>query len=214
MPARIARYVLLAGLTVAFVLAWLPAVRSLLDGQTYEWGLTLFGKTFSGAGLEGDYWFVASEAALGVVTLFLGWRSPGAVFKLLSSAFTGVMFADGVYTGFILGQDQVFEGATLGMNVSVGLIFTAVYGLLFVLALAWAAFGKPGPAPRWTLANSALLTVAVLLLPAQYLLLSTGEGREISDQFGVLMTMGQWLLLSLSFIPWSGRRPTPQYAPA
>ena len=214
MPARTARYVLLTGLTAAFVLAWLPAVRSLLDGQTYEWGLTLFGKTFSGAGLEGDYWFVASEAVLGIVTLFLGWRRPGAVFKLLSLAFTGVMFADALYTSFMLGQDQVFEGATLGVNLSVGIIFMAAYGLLFALSLIWALFGKGGPAPRWTLANSALFTVAVLLLPAQYLLLSTGQGRELSDQFGVLITMAQWLLLSVSFIPWSGRRPTPQYAPA
>lgn len=205
MFARICRYILLAGLTLAFILAWLPAVRGLLDGPTYEWGVTLFGQQFSGAGLGGDYWFVAAEAVLGVVILFLGWRAPGMLFKALSAGFTGLWFADGLYTAFILGQDQTFEGATLGVNVSIGMIFTAVYGVLFLLALIWAVFGRPGATPRWGMANTTLLTLALLLLPAQYLLLSTGEGREISDQFGVLITMGQWLLLSLSFVPFAGR---------
>lgn len=206
MFANIARYILLIGLTLAYILAWLPAVRGLLDGPTYEWGLTLFGKQFSGAGLEGDYWFVAAEAMLGIVTLFLGWRSPGFVFKAVSVLFTGTMFADTLHSAFVLGQDQVFEGATLGVNVSVGMIFLTVYGVLFALSLVWAAFGRPGTPPRWSLANSALLAIVILLLPLQYLLLATGQGREVSDQFGVLITMGQWLLLSLGFAPFA-RRP-------
>lgn len=206
MFANIARYVLLVGLTLAFILAWLPAVRGLLDGPTYKWGLTLFGKQFSGAGLDGDYWFVAAEAALGIVTLFLGWRSPGFVFKALSVLFSGVWFADAVYTNLITGEGQVFEGATLGVNVSVGLIFLTVFGALFALSLVWAVFGRAGTPPRWSLANSALLSVVILLLPVQYLMLSSGQGREFADQFGVLVTMGQWLLLSLSFVPFA-RRP-------
>jgi len=205
MFVRACRHLLLIGLTLALILAWLPAVRGLLDGPTYEWGVTLFGRQFSGAGLEGDYWFVAGEAVLGILMLFLGWRAPGALFKALTLGFTGLWFADGLYTAFVLGQDQTFEGATLGVNVSVGTVFTAVYGVLFAAALIWAVFGRPGARPRWSLANSALLSIAVLLLPVQYLLLSTGQGREFSDQFGVLITMGQWLLLSLSFVPFAGR---------
>lgn len=203
MFARICRVALMVGLTAAFVMAWLPLIRSLLDGPTYEWGLTLFGRQFSGAGLSGDYWFVSLEATFGVILLFLGWRAPGALFKILSLFFTGAMFADTLYSAFVLGEGQTFEGATLGVAVSVGTIFMVLYGLMFALALVWAAFGRPGRPPRWSIANSALLTLAILLLPVQYLLLSTGEGREISDQFGVLITMGQWLLVSLSFVPWS-----------
>lgn len=213
MFVRTCRVALMIGLTAAFVMAWLPLVRSLLDGPSYEWGLTLFGKQFSGAGLSGDYWFISLEATLGVVLLFLGWRSPGALFKILSLFFTGAMFADTLYSAFVLGRGQTFEGATLGVAVSVGTIFMAVYGLMFALALVWAAFGQPGRPARWSIANGALLTIALLLLPLQYLLLSTGEGREISDQFGVLITMGQWLLVSLSFVPWT-RGPTQRLSPA
>jgi len=213
MFARICRVALMVGLTAAFVMAWLPLVRGLLDGPTYEWGLSLFGKQFSGAGLSGDYWLVSLEAALGVILLFLGWRGPGALFKFLSLFFTGAMFADALYSAFVLREGQTFEGATLGVAVSVGTIFMVIYGLMFALALVWAAFGHPGRPPRWSMLNSALLTLALLLLPAQYLLLSTGEGREISDQFGVLITMGQWLLVSLSFAPWT-RKPALGFSPA
>ncbi|MBX7249392.1 MAG: hypothetical protein K1X35_10170 [Caulobacteraceae bacterium] len=204
MFARICRVALMIGLTAAFVLAWLPLMRGLLDGDSYEWGLTLFGHAFSGSGLNGDYWFVSAEAALGVIMMALGWRAPGAVFKLLSVAFTGTMLADSLFTLFVLGEGQTFEGATLGMSLSAGMIFLGVYGLLFVLASVWAFAGRPGPAPRWTLVNSGLLTLALLLAPGQYLLLSTGQGRELSDQIGVLITMSQWLLISLAFAPWGG----------
>jgi len=206
MFARTARYILLVGLTLAFILAWLPAVRGLLDGPTYEWGLSLFGHQFSGSGTDGDYWFVASEAVLGIITLYLGWRSPGFFFKAFSLLFSGVWLADAVWSNILTGEGQVFEGATLGVNVSVGLLFLAFFGLMFMLALVWALFGRLGRPPRWGLANSELLSIAVLLLPVQYLLLSTGEAREFSDQFGVLITMAQWLILSLSFAPFA-RRP-------
>src|ERR1044072_6355926 len=38
---------------------WLPLVRGLFDGVTYQWG----GFGFSGRGTDGDYWFVAGASA-------------------------------------------------------------------------------------------------------------------------------------------------------
>jgi hypothetical protein len=103
------------------------------------------------------------------------------------------------------GQEVAFEGATLGVALSFERIAAGIYGLLFLLAATWALLGRPEPASRWTGLNTALLATAVLMLPVQYLLLRTGQGQEARDVIGVLMTMGQWLLISLSLAPWPGR---------
>lgn len=206
--ARMARLALLFGLTAVLVLNWLPLVRGLLDGPSYQWGLQMFGRSYAGAGLEGDYGLLVGWAAIGVGLLFLGWRRPGSLFKGAALLWTGALAADWAWLVW-KGQEVAFEGATLGVALSVERIAAAVYALLFLLAAVWALLGRPTPAPRWTRLNTALLATAVLMLPVQYLLLRTGQGQEARDVIGVLMTMGQWLLVSLSFASWpdAGSRP-------
>jgi len=205
MFARLARYGLLLGVFASFLLFWLPFVRSPLDGGSYEWGRAMFGHFFGGAGVGGDYWFVAAGTALGVALLYLGWRRPGAAFKGLSVLWSGVMLAEALYTRFVLGEDITFEGATLGVMVPVSTAFIAAYALVFLFALAWAFGGREERPARWGVVNTLLVGTALVLLPAQYLLLSTGQGREFADQFGVLITMGQWLLIGFAFAPFHGR---------
>jgi len=200
--ARMARLALLFGLTAVLILNWLPLVRGLLDGPSYQWGLQMFGRSFAGAGLEGDYGLLVGWTAVGLALLFLGWRRPGRVFKGAALLWTGALAADWAWLVWS-GREVAFEGATLGVALSVERIAAVVYGLLFVLAAVWVLLGRPAPAPRWTSLNTALLATAVLLLPIQYLLLRTGQGQEARDVIGVLMTIGQWLLVSLSLAPWS-----------
>ena len=209
MAARViaagSRLVLMMGLTVVTVLGWLPLVRCLLDGPSYEWGTTLFGHQFSGAGLAGDFGYLLAFTGVALVLLYLGWRRPGAPFKIASVLWTGAMLANALHM-LMADPAATFEGATLGVSVSMGLISAVVYGALFALALVWAWLGRAGEPPRWGLANTVILVVALLMLPLQYLLLSSGQGRETSDVIGVLMTMGQWGLLSLSLAPLTRAR--------
>lgn len=205
--SKYARAGFLALATAALALAWLPMVRGLLDGASYEWGLSLYGHQFEGAGTGGDYAFLVVHTLIGLALLFLGWRSPGRFFKLVAMVWSAVLFGDQVWSVLTSPESMTFEGATLGMSLSVAMIFPLAYGLLFALALAWALTGEARPAPLWGRLNTVLLGVAVLLFPLQLLLLSTGRGQEVSDQIGVLMTIGQWLLVSLSFAPWKGSRP-------
>lgn len=202
--ARVARLGLLLGLTAVLVLNWLPLVRSLLDGPSYQWGLQMFGRSFGGAGLEGDYGLLVGWAAIGVGLIFLGWRRPGPLFKVAALLWTGALAADSAWIVWS-GQEVAFEGATLGVALSFERIAAGIYGLLFLLAATWALLGRPERASRWTGLNTALLATAVLMLPVQYLLLRTGQGQEARDVIGVLMTMGQWLLISLSLVPWPDR---------
>lgn len=213
MFVRIARLGLLLGISAAFLLNWLPFVRGPLDGVTYEWGQTFFGHTLSGSGTGGDYPFVAGMVVLGLTLLFSGWRGGGPVFQGLALIWSGVMLADSLYGRFVLGQDVTFNGDTLGVSTSVTDIFMAAYGLMFVLALAWTIGGRPRPVAPWGVANTALVATAVLLAPLQFALLSTGQGRELSDQYGVLITIAQWLLICVAFAPFgSDRRSAPRLA--
>ena len=196
-PGRAAQAAMMWLLTLPFILYWLPFLRSIFDGASYQWGHSLFGHGFSGAGLSGDFWFPCLGVALGVILLWSGWRGPDRLFRPLALVVAGIWLADAIHT-LLSGEDIAFEGATLGMTLSVGRIFLAYYALLLALLLwTFRAPARPGrPLGR---ANKLLLLAVILLLPVQYLALSSGQGREASDQIGVLITIGQWLLLSAAF---------------
>ncbi|HEV2818035.1 MAG TPA: hypothetical protein VGW40_12540 [Allosphingosinicella sp.] len=194
---RAAHAALMWLLTLPFILYWLPFLRSIFDGASYEWGHSLFGRQFSGAGLGGDFWFPCAGVALGIACLWSGWRGPDRLFRPLALSVVAVWLTDAIHT-IASGEDIEFEGATLGMTLSVGRIFLGYYLVLLALLL-WSFRAPARPALPLGRANQLLLLVVILLLPIQYAVLSSGRGQEASDQIGVLITIGQWLLLSAAF---------------
>lgn len=121
---------------VTFVIAWLPLVRSLLDGPSYQWGTTFFGQSFSGAGLGGDFWFLAAQGALALTIVGLGFRRPGGLFYALFIGWLALNVAN-LGHGFIANpQALVFEGATLGIRVNIGLVALAIYAAALICAVA------------------------------------------------------------------------------
>ncbi len=191
-------------LTLPFILFWLPFLRALFDGASYEWGNTLLGRAFHGAGTSGDFWFPTIGTLLGIVLLWSGWRGPDRIFRPPALVVVGLWFADAVHT-IASGNDIMFEGATLGVSLSIGKIALAYYGILLALIL-W-SFRRAARAGRPLGAvNLALLAIVLVLLPVQYVLLSSAEGQEARDQIGVVITICQWLLLSAAFALGSLRR--------
>ena len=57
---------------LTLVIVWLPLVRGLMDGDSYQWGYSFWGWQASSHGIRGDYWLVVLQAILGVVLLYLG----------------------------------------------------------------------------------------------------------------------------------------------
>jgi hypothetical protein len=51
---------------LTFLATWLPLVRSVMDGQSYEWGTTVFSWHFGGHGLSADYWLLIVKAVVGI----------------------------------------------------------------------------------------------------------------------------------------------------
>jgi hypothetical protein len=212
------RNVALCITAVTFVIAWLPLVRSLLDGPSYQWGATFFGRSFSGAGLGGDFWFLLAQGALALTVLGLGFRRPGVPFYTLLIGWLALNAANIAYGLINNPQALVFEGATLGVRVNIGPLALAIYAAALLCAVAAAlleyANGRRPPRFAWTAANTAAVAAAAALLPLQYILLREASGQDLADQIGVILTMTQWFALVIALglsrrTPLDGRYSSP-----
>ena len=81
-PDRILK-VILIWTVVTMLLVWLPLVRGVMDGESYQWGASFWGKQFSGSGVRGDYWLLIVRALVGITILYLGWRGANQPFHWL-----------------------------------------------------------------------------------------------------------------------------------
>lgn len=188
------------------ILTWLPLIRGLFDGPSYEWGTSFFGRGFGGAGLSSDAWVLALQMLLGGGILYLGYRGPRPPFHALILIWLGFHAANFLYASVTDPEALMFHGDTLGVHVNLGYGVVAVFGAFFVLACAWVWRDlkmKPAwPKPEWTGRNRALWWVAGGLLPVQFVLLRFGEPHGLSDQIGVILTMAQWAIIQAALYPW------------
>jgi hypothetical protein len=190
---------------VTFLIFWLPAVRGLLDGASYEWA-GLFG--FRGAGVAGDYWFPVFASALAVTFLVLGWRGARPPFALLLLGWHGFLALGATRIALTRPDDFRFQGDTLGVDFSLVWLGPLLFGGFFLLALIWVARQRrrtePVNVPGWNARNWLLAGIAVGLLPVQFGLLRSGLPHGTTDQLGVLLTIVQWALINAAVYPWHG----------
>jgi hypothetical protein len=116
---------------VTFITFWLPAMRGLMDGATYEWS-SFFG--FSGAGVSGDYWFPVLASALAIWFLYLGYRGARMPFPLLLLGWHGLMAAGATWAALSFPERFRFRGDTLGVDFSLAWVGPALCGGFFLLA--------------------------------------------------------------------------------
>jgi hypothetical protein len=199
---------ILTALTV--LTTWLPLIRGLMDGPTYEWGQSLFGVNFGGKGLGGDYWMLVLQAVIVIPLIYLGWRGARSPFHWLLLLWNVPSVVNAFYNAFAFPEDYRFKGDTLGVDVSVAWVAPLFWGVLTLLSIVWIVRDLKQPRERapvaWTRKNTVLLTLVLLLLPVQFGLLRFGEPLSRNDQVGVVLTMIQWLLLNLSFVNWRSKQ--------
>jgi hypothetical protein len=181
---------------------WLPFVRGLFDGASYEWG----GFGFSGRGTAGDYWFVATASLLAIALQCLAWRGPRAAFYALFGSWH-------LYLAFTTAAAAItdpaslrFQGETLGVDVSFAVAAPVFMGVAAALVLFWmvrdARNGTTRPSlTAWWPRNTRWVLALAALLPMQLVLLRVGEPHGTTDQIGVLVTIAQWFLLSVALWP-------------
>ena len=108
---------------VTMLVVWLPLIRGVMDGPSYEWGTSFLGKDFGGKGTGGDYWFVMLQAVLCLATIYFGWRGaqqpcqPGSLMiwivpSLLNAIYNAVKFP----------EEYRLKGDTMGLDISLAWI--------------------------------------------------------------------------------------------
>ena len=205
-PDRLLKVILIWTI-LTLIIVWLPLVRGLMDGESYQWGNSAWGFQFGGRGLGGDYWFLLIQAGFGLVLLYLGWRGARQPFHWLLLIWHIQLALQSIYNSWTSPEDYRFKGDTLGVDVSLAWVGPLLFGGFALLSIWWVVrdikSGQQRAAPQWTLTNRVLLFIAVSLLPIQFLLLRFGPQHGPGDQAGVILTMLQWVIINLGLFPWS-----------
>jgi hypothetical protein len=197
------------GVTTLFT--WLPLVRSVMDGPTYEWGGSFWGVGFHGRGLCGDFWVLPLAAAFALAMLWLGWRGARFPFHPLLVAWHVPAGIRATYFSITRPEDFRFRGDTLGIDFSLAWAGPLFFGGFGLLAMWWVVRDwrsrRAGPrvavSVPWTRAGTILLAIAAALLPAQFFLLHYGPPHDRTDAVGVFLTIAQWILINVAL----SRRP-------
>lgn len=206
-PDRLLR-VLLFWTALTFLVAWLPTLRGLFDGPSYQWGAILWGWSFRGAGVGGDYWFPVLQSALGLTILWLGWRGARPPFGWLFAGWHATLFSSALYGALVYPDRYRFRGDTLGIDVSLAAVGPILTGGFLALAVLWLVRDllagrarERRPVPPWAPANTVWAAALAALLPVQFVLLRFGVPHGVTDAAGVLITIAGWLLIGVAIRP-------------
>jgi hypothetical protein len=207
-PDRLLKAILIWTM-LTLIIVWLPLVRGLMDGNNYQWANSFWGMQLGGSGIHGDYWILLAQAVVGIAVLYLGWRGARQPFHWLLLLWLIPLAVQSCYDSYTAPEDYRFRGDTLGVDVSLAWVGPVLYGGFALLAILWVIRDLRSErlkvSPDWSRLNRVLLLIAVVLLPIQFVLLRFGEQHGPRDQVGVILTMLQWVLINLSFVPWSSR---------
>jgi len=205
-PDRLLR-ILLGWTVVTLVFVWLPLVRGAMDGVSYAWGTSYWGRSVGGVGVGGDYWLLVVQMVVGLAILWLGWRGARPPLHALLLIWHGVLGSSAVYSAVTDPDQYRFRGDTLGIDVA--WVGPLLFGGFFLLSLLWVTMDRrrvgSKSKPAWSRTNASWLGLLLLLLPVQFLLLRFGDVHGPTDQFGVVLTIIQCLLLGRIFRPAAGR---------
>ena len=207
-PDRLLRALLFwTALTTVFF--WLPTIRGLFDGPSYQWGL--FG--FGGRGTGGDYWFPVASAGIAIFTLTLGWRGARPPFHALLLAWHVFLASIVVYFSGTNPDALRVRGDTLGMDISLALAGPVLFVTWAAVATHWVIRDLVRPrriqVPAWTSWNTRRVAILLGLFPIQLVLLRFA-GFPAADPIGVVLTILQWILLGPALRAYAIRRDNTQ----
>lgn len=186
-------------ITLTMTTAWLPLVRGLIDGPSYQWATTLFAWQLGGRGTSGDFWYPLVRSAVGIALLWAAWRLPTLLARRLIALYAVLTAADITWAAVANPDGFRFQGDTLGIDVSLTWVAPVLAAVFALIAIRWAIASAPKGAARISGLSSGgrrRIVVALALLPVQWALLHAAEGMDWRDMVGVVLTIAQWWLLS------------------
>jgi hypothetical protein len=177
---------------LSMMTTWLPLLRGLFDGPSYRWGNTLFGRNFSGNGINGDYYYVIVHAVFGFFLLYTFYHSHRRVVFYTLLALWHLTIVGNVCWAIFAGEGLYFHGDTLGIHLNLGYVVIPMVALLAVWVIRVIATDQRyGKVFKWKMKNNRWLIVVLSMLPVQFILLRTGEPQDLTDKIGVVMALSQ-----------------------
>lgn len=186
-----------------FLTTWLPFLRALFDGRSYQWGMHYFGVPFSGKGLTLDY-LILPVFLIGYFGVFLSfnWLKNRMLCYALWFLWWFHSFGNLLYD-IIKNGDSEFHGDTLNIHVSLSTIVLplSIIAMGTLLFLIKKDRRLPEVQIPWNRGNT-LKALAILgPIPLQAILFAIGEPHGITDRIGVVMAIAQCFLIPLIFRP-------------
>jgi hypothetical protein len=187
---------------VTGVLFWLPFVRCIMEGVEYRWALS---PSIRGQGVRGDFWFIVAGVVFAIFLLYLGRRGARQPIHWLLLAFQFAAAAVVVRAAITHPEQLRFEGATFGIDLPLTVVAPSVFILFALLSAYWVwrdvhTTDRREIAAGWSRAGKIRLAIAVLLLPAEYILLRAPLGSN-SEMIGVGLIFWQWILINRAMNP-------------
>ena len=172
--------------------SWLPFIRGISDGESYEWGTTFLGTLFHGTGVTGDFYFVFLNMLLVILLMYsFYWIRNRKIFYSLLGVWYGSIIANAIFEVF-KGERYMFHGDTLNVHVDLTFILIPLILLLgaFVLHMVYAD-RKHHFTVKSHRKNKIWAMLLLLPIPVQIVLFHMGEPHGITDQIGVVIALMQ-----------------------
>ena len=184
---------------LAGILVWLPLVRGATQGNTYRWELA---DGIGGRGVGGAYWLLVPGATFVLFLLYLGWRGGRRPFHWLLLGFHLPLAGAVTYAAWTHPQDFRFEGATVGVDVSLAVIGPVLFCGMAVATIVWVVHDLGTHRPRdlapwaWTRASRIRLLLLFAMVPLEIVLFRSGGIRSTQNLLGVVFVGWQWVLVN------------------
>lgn len=194
-PDKLLR-VLLFWTSLTTLVFWLPLVRGAFDGESYHWALA---PAISGSGMQGSYWVLAAGSAFALTMIYSGWRGIHLPFRWLLITWHSFLAVGAIYLAVMQSESFVFRGDTLGVSFSLAWVAPLFCGGFALASVYWVwrdnSNGERKTVRPWGRSNTMWVLALCLLFPLQFVMLRFGEPNSLMDQIGVIITIGQWMLI-------------------
>ncbi len=192
-------------IAITFLTVWLPLLRALFDGSSYQWGVNYFGYIFHGAGLTADYIFLIVQLMFYTGLFYsLYWvRNRKICYGLLLAWFIHVF--GNLFYDIIKNGDTMFHGDTLNVHVNITwiVITLAILALALIGIVIVKDLKEESVNISWSAKNSRLAIFILSPLVLQAILFMIGEPHETTDEIGVIISLAQNFFLPFIFRPMS-----------
>jgi len=191
-------------ISFTFLIVWLPLVRSILDGDTYEWGLNYFGTNISGAGITTSLLFLVLQLAFYLAIFWSVFRIKNRLVAYVLVALWWIHIFGNLLREIIVEGDTMFHGETLNVHVSLSMLIVPLSALTALLIAIWIRkdMRSVNVTIPWSRRNTITVWIILGPLPLQAILLYFGEPHATTDEIGVFITIIQCLLIPLIFFPY------------